>query len=91
MKKIAIAGEDTTPAVSDDWAGALRLLDDDLLRRGSADRTRRAYRTDLRQFAVWATAAGITPAEAGPGSESAGPRLRSHTIRVPAFAGMSEV
>jgi len=66
MKKIAIAGEDTTPAVSDDWAGALRLLDDDLLRRGSADRTRRAYRTDLRQFAVWATAAGIAPADAGP-------------------------
>jgi len=66
MKKIAIAGEDTTPAVSDAWAGALRLLDDDLLRRGSADRTRRAYRTDLRQFAVWATAAGIAPADAGP-------------------------
>ncbi len=52
--------------VSDDWGGALRLLDDDLLRRGSADRTRRAYRTDLRQFAVWATAAGIAPADAGP-------------------------
>ena len=66
MKKIAIAGEDTTPAVSDDWAGALRLLDDDLLRRGSADRTRRAYRTDLRQFATWATAAGIAPGDAGP-------------------------
>ena len=66
MKKIAIAGEDTTPAVSDDWAGALRLLDDDLVRRGSADRTRRAYRTDLRQFAVWATAAGMSPAAAGP-------------------------
>ena len=61
MKKIAIAGEDTTPVISDDWAGALRLLDDDLLRRGSADRTRRAYRTDLRQFAVWATAAGPLP------------------------------
>ena len=66
MKKIAIAGEDTTPAVSEDWAGALQLLDDDLLRRGAADRTRRAYRTDLRQFAVWATAAGITPQDAGP-------------------------
>jgi len=66
MKKIAIAGEDTAPAVSEDWAGALQLLDDDLLRRGAADRTRRAYRTDLRQFAVWATAAGMSPAAAGP-------------------------
>ena len=66
MKKIAIAGEDTTPAVSGDWTDALRLLDDDLLRRGSADRTRRAYRSDLRQFAVWATAAGMSPAAAGP-------------------------
>jgi site-specific recombinase XerD len=66
MKKIAIAGEDTTPAVSGDWAEALRLLDDDLLRRGSADRTRRAYRTDLRQFATWATSAGLSPTDAGP-------------------------
>ena len=66
MKKIAIAGEDTTPAISGAWADALQLLDDDLVRRGSADRTRRAYRTDLRQFAVWATTAGITPADAGP-------------------------
>ena len=66
MKKTAIAAEDTTPAISDDWASALRLLDDDLLRRGAAERTRRAYRTDLRQFAVWASAAGIEPADAGP-------------------------
>ncbi len=66
MKKIAIAGEDTAPAISGEWGDALRLVDDDLVRRGSAERTRRAYRTDLRQFAVWATAAGIAPAGAGP-------------------------
>ncbi len=51
-----------TPA----WSQALGLLDADLLRRGAAERTRRAYATDLRQFAVWASAARITPQDAGP-------------------------
>ncbi len=66
MKKTAIAAEDTTPAISGDWAQALTVLDDDLLRRGAAERTRRAYRTDLSQFAAWASAAGIEPSTAGP-------------------------
>jgi site-specific recombinase XerD len=66
MKKTAIAAEDRAPAISGEWTDALRLLDDDLLRRGAADRTRRAYGTDLRQFAVWATESGVAPADAGP-------------------------
>ena len=66
MKKSAIAAEDREPAISPAWSQALELLDADLLRRGAADRTRRAYATDLRQFAVWATAAQLTPQDAGP-------------------------
>ncbi len=66
MKKTAIAAEDTATAITADWERAQRVLDDDLLRRGAADRTRRAYSTDVRQFAVWASAAGIEPQDAGP-------------------------
>ncbi len=51
-----------TPA----WSQALSLLDADLLRRGAADRTRRAYATDTGQFAAWASAARIAPQDAGP-------------------------
>mgnify|MGYP001270050266 CR=1 FL=1 len=51
-----------TPA----WSQALALLDADLLRRSAADRTRRAYATDLRQFAAWASAARLAPADVGP-------------------------
>ena len=66
MKKSAIAAEDREPAITPAWSQALGLLDADLLRRGAAERTRRAYATDLRQFAVWASAARITPRDAGP-------------------------
>ncbi len=66
MKKSAIAAEDREPAITPAWSQALSLLDADLLRRGAAERTRRAYATDLRQFAVWASAARITPQDAGP-------------------------
>lgn len=66
MKNSAIAAEDTEPALTPAWSQALGLLDADLRRRGAADRTRRAYATDLGQFAAWATAAHITPQDAGP-------------------------
>ena len=66
MKNSAIAAEDREPAITPAWSQALGLLDSDLLRRAAADRTRRAYATDLRQWAVWASAAQITPAGAGP-------------------------
>jgi integrase/recombinase XerC/integrase/recombinase XerD len=62
MKKTAIGAEDTSPA----WAAALALLDRDLVRRGAAAGTRRAYASDLRQFAAWAHAAGLEPGEVGP-------------------------
>jgi site-specific recombinase XerD len=45
------------------WDAALRLLEQDLTRRDAAARTRRAYRVDLRQFADWAGALGLSPAD----------------------------
>ena len=48
------------------WSDALQLLDDDLLRRDAAQRTRRAYGIDLAQFARWAAARGLTPRAVGP-------------------------
>jgi site-specific recombinase XerD len=48
------------------WEEAVRLLEEDLRRRDSAERTRRAYATDLRQFADWSTAQGLGPEEMGP-------------------------
>src|SRR4051794_5872728 len=50
-------------AVSEPWRHALRLFDADLRRRGSADRTRRAYGTDAAELAGWATANGLGPAD----------------------------
>jgi len=47
------------------WAEAVELLDEDLARRDSAARTRRAYAVDLRQFAEWAAAEGLTPQSVG--------------------------
>ena len=40
------------------WSRALQLLEDDLLRRDAAQRTRRAYGADLSQFADWAVGRG---------------------------------
>jgi site-specific recombinase XerD len=48
------------------WEQAIGLLDEDLGRRDAAPRTRRAYMTDLGQFADWAVAQGLTPQEVGP-------------------------
>ncbi len=47
------------------WDAALRLLEQDLIRRDAAARTRRAYCVDLRQFADWAGARGLLPADVG--------------------------
>jgi len=66
MKKIAIAGEDTERPIAAAWSRALGLLESDLRRRGAAERTRHAYRSDLEQFAGWASAADLEPQTAGP-------------------------
>jgi integrase/recombinase XerC/integrase/recombinase XerD len=48
------------------WVEAIALLEGDLRRRDSAERTRRAYATDLDQFARWAIGEGLTPRDVGP-------------------------
>jgi site-specific recombinase XerD len=48
------------------WQAAVALLDEDLCRRDAAWRTRHAYRVDLEQFALWAGARGLAPAEVSP-------------------------
>src|SRR3954453_19126864 len=62
MKNAAMAPQGTA-AVSEPWRIALRLFDADLRRRGSADRTRRAYGPDAAELAAWATANGLGPAD----------------------------
>jgi len=52
------------PAV--DWQAAIRLLEEDLERRDRAERTRRAYRSDLRELAEWAGSQGLSPGDIGP-------------------------
>src|ERR1700749_2028308 len=59
--KNALTSSDPTAAVSEPWRAALRLFDADLRRRGSAERTRKAYGTDAAELAAWATANGLTP------------------------------
>jgi site-specific recombinase XerC len=41
------------------WDEALAAYDRELLGRGAAERTRRAYRNDLRQFVAWAVDRGL--------------------------------
>ncbi|HTN23048.1 MAG TPA: tyrosine recombinase [Solirubrobacteraceae bacterium] len=43
------------------WRAALVRFDEDLRRRGSAEKTRHAYAADLRQFAGWASIQGVEP------------------------------
>src|SRR6476659_2087844 len=50
-------------AVSEPWRAALRTFDADLQRRGSAERTRKAYGTDAAELAAWATANALDPTE----------------------------
>jgi integrase/recombinase XerC/integrase/recombinase XerD len=49
-----------------EWGQAIALLEEDLVRRGRAPRTRRAYRGDLTALARWAAAQGIAPRTLGP-------------------------
>jgi site-specific recombinase XerD len=54
MKNTAIAEQS-----NDAWAAGLRSFDDDLRRRGAAEKTRRAYSVDLGQFVAWARGHGL--------------------------------
>ena len=63
MKNSAIATEDTNPELTEAWRAALELVAADLARRGSAQRTRRAYQSDLLQFAQWAMLTALEPTD----------------------------
>jgi integrase/recombinase XerC/integrase/recombinase XerD len=52
----------TGPQASEAWAAGLRRFDRELRRRGAAERTRRAYGTDVGELAGWASAQGMAPA-----------------------------
>jgi integrase/recombinase XerC/integrase/recombinase XerD len=64
MKNTATAPHPTNPAAAA-WSEALRAFDDDLRRRGAAEKTRRAYGIDLGQFARWAAERDTAPAAVG--------------------------
>jgi site-specific recombinase XerD len=54
----------TTPCeneLSPGWGDALTTFDRDLRARGAAERTRRAYATDVGMFAAWADGARLLP------------------------------
>src|SRR4051812_13279725 len=61
--KNALTASQGTAAVSEPWRQALRTFDQDLQRRGAADRTRKAYGTDAAELAAWATANQLEPTE----------------------------
>jgi site-specific recombinase XerD len=58
-------GERLGERLEEAWAEAVALLEEDLRRRDAAEPTRRAYGADLRQFARWASSAGLAPGEVG--------------------------
>ena len=53
----------TVPTQTSSWDAALTGFEDDLRRRGMAEKTRVAYAGDARHFAAWATDRGADPAE----------------------------
>lgn len=54
----------TSQDPSDGWQRALALHEADLARRGAAEKTRRAYTSDLVALAIWCTGQGIEPEQA---------------------------
>src|SRR3954467_3982553 len=60
MKNSATEAQPSTPEA---WGGALRRFDRELRRRGAAERTRRAYGTDVGELATWASAQSLSPAD----------------------------
>jgi integrase len=58
MKNMAMEGQ---ASGAPGWPAALVLFDRDLRRRGAAERTRRAYGTDVGELGVWAGHMGLDP------------------------------
>jgi integrase/recombinase XerC/integrase/recombinase XerD len=51
------------PAETDAWDAALAAFDQDLARRAVAEKTRTAYASDVRDFAVWAKDRAVDPGD----------------------------
>jgi integrase/recombinase XerC/integrase/recombinase XerD len=66
MKNTAITAYATAPPAADPWRRALALLEQDLRRRGAAEKTRHAYAVDGEQFVRWAAGRELTPAGVTP-------------------------
>jgi site-specific recombinase XerD len=64
MSLAAIA--DPTDQIEQRWQAALELLESDLRRRDAAEKTHRAYRVDVGQFARWAASLGLAPERVDP-------------------------
>ncbi|HEY7836702.1 MAG TPA: tyrosine-type recombinase/integrase [Solirubrobacteraceae bacterium] len=60
------SAEQDRAALSEPWREALALLEQDLVRRDAAARTRRAYLLDAGGFAAWAAAQALGPSELAP-------------------------
>jgi site-specific recombinase XerD len=58
MKNVAMEGQASD---APGWPAALVLFDRDLRRRGAAERTRRAYGTDVGELGMWAGHMGLDP------------------------------
>lgn len=66
MKKMAMTTQASVAVVSDDWRHALLLQEQDLRRRGAAEKTRHAYAIDGSQFVRWADGHRLAPADVTP-------------------------
>jgi len=62
MKNLLTPSEASTPQAALQWEDALAMFEQDLGRRGAAEKTCRAYRVDLAQFATWAEGNELAPA-----------------------------
>jgi site-specific recombinase XerD len=64
MKNVAMRAQASAgPGTTGTWPEALVLFDRELRRRGAAERTRRAYGTDVGELALWAAHLGLDPAD----------------------------
>src|SRR5215217_559354 len=67
MKKMATTAQPSDGQPREDgWRRALALLEQDLRRRGAAEKTRHAYDVDARQFVYWATRQRLAPSAVTP-------------------------
>src|SRR5437660_12810938 len=58
----ALREQSTGEQIASPWRDALSAFDADLRRRAVAEKTRRAYAIDAKQFARWASARELDPA-----------------------------